>query len=88
MNITYSQKFLTHFKKLSRDDKRSTQDTINFFRDDPHHPSLRNHPLTGSLSGYHAISVRDDLRIIFRERWDYVEVVMTDIGSHETVYHP
>ena len=61
-------------------------DTIDFFREDPWHQSLRNHALTGSMTGKNSISVKEDLRIIFIEKGDYIEVLMLDVGDHPGVY--
>ena len=68
MRIDYSPAFQKRFRLLSISDKDSVSDTIDFFKDHPHDPSLRNHPLEAPMYGKRSISVRDDLRIIFIER--------------------
>ncbi len=86
MHIDYSPIFQKHFKWLSIPDKDAVLETIDFFKDYPNDPSLRNHLLEAPMTGKRSISVRDDLRIIFIERGNYVQVLMLDIGDHEIVY--
>jgi mRNA-degrading endonuclease YafQ of YafQ-DinJ toxin-antitoxin module len=47
---------------------------------------LHNHALNGSMAGKRAISVDDDIRIVFIEHGDYAEVTLLDEGSHREVY--
>ena len=59
--------------------------SLDLFAEDPLHPALRTHPLTGPLNGLWAFSCAPDLRVIFR----FIkksEVLLIDIGSHEEVY--
>ncbi len=86
MKIDYSKKFLSEFQKLSHTDKILVRDTVDMFRENPHDPLLANHPLKKPMTGRRAISARDDLRIIFREKGDYMEVLMLDVGDHTRVY--
>jgi addiction module RelE/StbE family toxin len=86
MKIIYSDDFYKKFKRLSESDKGSVKETIRFFQDHPSHHSLRNHPLSWSMSGKRSISVTDDMRIIFIEKWWYIQVLMLDIGGHDEVY--
>lgn len=60
-------------------------DSLDLFAEDPFHPALRTHPLTGPLDGLWAFGCAPDLRVIFR----FIkknEVLLIDIGSHEEVY--
>ncbi len=68
MIVKFSSSFDKSFGQLSKQDQEIAMDTIEFFKDLPNHPSLRNHALRGSMSGKRSISVHDDLRIIFIER--------------------
>lgn len=55
---------------------------------DPYHPSLRTHKLTGVLAESWACSVGYDLRIIFRFV-DYAgkrAVLLETVGTHAEVY--
>ena len=86
MDIQYQPLFLKKFRQLSHADKKAVRDVIDYFKDHPDAPSLRNHPLEAPMSGKRSISVRDDLRIIFIERGNYVQVLMLDVGNHDDVY--
>ncbi|MCA1778690.1 MAG: hypothetical protein LC637_04710 [Xanthomonadaceae bacterium] len=60
--------------------------TLLLLEANPHHPSLRLHPLSGQLQGLHSASIsmryRITLELEIRER----EIVFVDIGSHGRVY--
>ncbi|MBS9783775.1 type II toxin-antitoxin system mRNA interferase toxin, RelE/StbE family [Candidatus Gracilibacteria bacterium] len=86
MDLRTSKKFNRKFKELDSDQKDFVLDVLDFFREDPHHPSLRNHPLSGSMAGKRSISAGDDCRIIFVEKNNYIQVLMLDIGTHDEVY--
>jgi len=51
---------------------------------DPADPLLRNHKLKGELRDYWALSVDDDLRVLFR--WDGDIAFLVNIGTHDEVY--
>lgn len=63
-------------------------EAISQLEEDPFHPSLRTHKLTGVLTGAWACSAGYDLRIIFR----FVEVegkkaiLLVTVGTHDEVY--
>ncbi len=86
MKIIYSDIFYKKFKKLAEQDKSSIKETIRFFQESPTHTSLRNHALEWSMSGKRSISIGADFRIIFVEKWWYIQVLMLDIGGHDSVY--
>jgi mRNA-degrading endonuclease YafQ of YafQ-DinJ toxin-antitoxin module len=86
MRIDYSPAFQKRFRLLSLLDKDAVSDTIDFFKDHPYDPSLRNHALEAPMYWKRSISVRDDLRIIFIEKGEYIEVLMLDVGNHNEVY--
>ena len=86
MNIKYKDSFNKAFRKLPYDTQEIVLETILFFRENPHHTSLRNHALEAPMLGKRSISAWADIRIIFIEKWDYIEVLMLDIGDHLGVY--
>ena len=51
---------------------------------DPMDPILRTHKLKGDLADYWALSVDDDLRVLFR--WVDDEAFLVNLGSHDQVY--
>lgn len=86
MQIKYHKNFEKNFKRLSSKLKQKTLEAIKKFTKDPHDPMLRNHSLKGQLKGLRAFSVTGDVRIIFKEKDNYILVIMLDIGIHNHVY--
>ena len=72
-------------KKLSRENVFLAKEVLEFFKENPYHASLRNHPLDPPLEKYRSISLDDDLRILFR-MIDPDTALFLKIGSHETIY--
>ncbi len=52
----------------------------------PDHPSLKLHPLKGSLKGKHAVSLTYSYRIVLILALADNEIILLDIGSHDEVY--
>jgi len=86
MRLRYSQRFLSSFRALRPDQRRTVLHTIEWFVENPTAQGLFNHPLQGTLTGKRAISADTDLRIIFAERDDHEEVPLLDVGTHAAVY--
>jgi addiction module RelE/StbE family toxin len=61
------------------------QQKITLFTNEPFHPSLRTHSLSGNLAGYWAISITFEQRLIFKFVTD-TKVLLIDLGSHDDVY--
>ena len=58
---------------------------ILLFQNNPQHPSLSTHKLSGALSQLQAFKVEYYLRIIFAW-YSSTEVILEDIGTHDEVY--
>ncbi|MGN0846543.1 MAG: type II toxin-antitoxin system YafQ family toxin [Kiritimatiellia bacterium] len=52
----------------------------------PNDPELRLHPLTGKLSGKHAVRLTFSYRIVLRLMLTETEIILLDVGSHDEVY--
>jgi len=52
----------------------------------PGHSSLRLHPLKGKFQGKHAVSLAYSYRIVLILTLQNQEIILLDIGSHDTVY--
>ncbi len=61
------------------------QQKLTLFTNEPFHPSLRTHSLSGNLSGYWSISINYDQRLIFQFLSD-TKVLLIDLGTHDEVY--
>lgn len=66
MKIDYKPQFQKMLSKLPRGKIFLVKEISDFFKENPHHPSLRNHPLDPPLERYRSISIDDDLRVLFR----------------------
>lgn len=60
--------------------------TLLLLQANPHHPSLRLHPLRGKLAGLHSISInlsyRITIELVIREH----QIVPINVGDHDAVY--
>jgi mRNA-degrading endonuclease YafQ of YafQ-DinJ toxin-antitoxin module len=68
MKIRSHKQFDLLYRQLSPHDKDLVRSTLEFFVEDPFHPSLRTHALRGELIGYWSLSVDRDLRVLFSEK--------------------
>lgn len=88
ITIKFSKSFERTYKKLIKCNPEKAiiiLEKILLFQNNPQHPSLTTHKLTGSLSQLHAFKVEYDLRIIF-SYFNNLEVILEDIGTHDEVY--
>ena len=77
-------------KHLRRHPEHATElfEVVAQLQEDPFHPSLRSHKLTGALSGSWACSAGYDLRVIFRpvKFAGKPAVLLQTVGTHDDVY--
>ena len=60
--------------------------TLELLEINPHHPSLRLHPLKGKLAGLHSVSINISYRITLEMVISEQEIILVNIGSHDEVY--
>ena len=60
--------------------------TLLLLEQNPHHPSLRLHPLQGRLTGLHSVSISMRYRITLELELREQEIVFVNVGSHGEVY--
>lgn len=91
--IGWTPKSLRAFKRLVRQNPQqrpAIEQTLKQLAENPFHPSLRTHKLTGDLSGIWSCSVDYRIRILF----EFVEnpetkeeaILLLNVGSHNEVY--
>ncbi len=91
--IGWTPKSLRAFKRLVRQNPQlrpQIDQTLTQLAQDPFHPSLRTHKLTGNLADIWSCSINYQLRILF----EFVEspdreidaIVLLNLGSHDEVY--
>ena len=88
IKIYWDEGFTRNFKKFSKyhkDFKEKFFNRISLFEENPFHPILKTHKLSGRLSGSYAFSVDFKIRIIF-DYADKESVILIDVGFHDDVY--
>ena len=86
MNINFHKDFLKDYWKLNIKQRTKVDHILTIFKTDPFRQTLKNHPLKSALFGKRAISAGGDLRIIFKEHNNYLEVLCLRVGTHNQVY--
>ncbi len=87
MKIVLSPELHNELKKLAKKDKSLTEKVrkqMALFSQDPTHPSLRTHKLSGSLKNLWSISITRKLRMTYIVEED--TVIFTQLGTHDEVY--
>ena len=77
---SYRNRILPNKKLVEQTRKR-----IALFSENPMHPLLQNHALTGVKQGLRSFSVTGDIRVVYQPSGDD-EAIFFDIGSHNQVY--
>ncbi len=87
MHFRFSPEVESYLKKLKTRDHKIFAliiKQIALFEENPKHPSLRIHKLSGKLSGVFSLSIGLKLRLLYfvknGEAWGYL------IGTHDEVY--
>lgn len=86
MRLYYLRSYLKAYKKLSGQQKERVNVALRKFVQNPKDKSLKNHALKGKMVGSRAISAAFDIRIVFREYDQYLEVLLVEVGAHAKVY--
>jgi mRNA-degrading endonuclease YafQ of YafQ-DinJ toxin-antitoxin module len=74
------------FLKKNPDLRGEFEHTLHQLETDPNHPKLRLHPLKGSLTGKHSVSLTYSHRIVLILALNEGEIVLLDIGTHDHTY--
>ena len=81
LQITYSDRFQKHYKKLSPEEKAQFKRKLRTFAENPLHPSLRTKRIQGTDDLFE-FSVNMDIRVIWFYEGDSL-VALIDIGHHD-----
>lgn len=85
MNLIPSLRYYRDLGKLEKKNerlKKTLAKTMGYLQDNPNHPSLRLHKLSGE--SVYSISVTMSIRMIVAFRGDDIHLLR--IGTHEDVY--
>jgi len=88
INLIWGSSFKRAHKKVTSanpDLKSKIAQALKTFADNPLHPSLKTHKLSGKLKGLWAFVVAYDCRVVF-QFLDDQDVLLIDIGKHDEVY--
>ena len=84
MTITYSRNFIKQAEKLPINIKVKLYERIRTFRDNPLHPTLRNHSLRGKYKDYRSIDVTGNVRALYLQEND--AAIFDAVGTHSQLY--
>lgn len=90
VELIWDERFKKIYQKWIRqhpDLKEQFAKKIIQFEEDPFHPALKTHTLSGILKGLWSFRITYEYRLLF----DFADesrtkVILIDIGSHEEVY--
>ncbi|MBI4975457.1 type II toxin-antitoxin system mRNA interferase toxin, RelE/StbE family [Candidatus Peregrinibacteria bacterium] len=82
VKIFFKPYFLRRYKKLPSDLRVEIREKIELFKENPSHPFLKTHKLSGRMEGLYSFSVNYQYRIVFKYREDG-EVSLLTIGTHD-----
>ncbi len=87
MNIQFSDEVDRELKKIKRKNKqlfRQIEKQIILFQNNPKHPSLRLHKLSGDLDGIWSISISKNIRMTYIQEANIAYFI--DIVTHSEIY--
>ena len=88
-SVTTSEQFLHQARKFFKkhpDLKPRFAAVFESLMEDPFQPGLGLHPLSGRLSGCHAVRLTYSYRITLTLLITEQEIILLDIGNHDEVY--
>ena len=74
------------FLKRHPDLEKQYLKTLQLLELDPHHPSLRLHPLRGKLQALHSVSINLSYRITLELLIQVEQIIPVNVGGHDAVY--
>ena len=74
------------FLKRRPDLEKQYLKTLQLLELNPHHPSLRLHPLSGRLQALHSVSINLSYRITLELLIQDEQVIPVNVGDHDAVY--
>ena len=80
------EKRAARFLKRHPDLQKQYLKTLQLLEINPHHPSLRLHPLGGRLAGLHSVSINLSYRITLELLIADTQIIPINVGDHDAVY--
>ena len=88
MNAKFSPSVQKELEKIQQKDKKLAdriEKQIALFEENPKHPSLRTHKLSGRMDNVWSISITMSIRMVY-VLLDQNNVIFVKIGTHDEVY--
>ncbi len=85
MRIKFHRNFEKQYQKLPKRFQEKTKQRLCLFMENPFHPLLDNHPLSGKYLDYRSINITGNLRAIFKSLSEN-ECVFVELGTHSELY--
>lgn len=93
VSARYSRNFVKGYRKAGKKVQNAFLQRQKLFIDDPFHPLLRNHALSGRYKGMRSINVTGDWRAIYSEQVHKhgqvkqgKSITFEEIGTHSQLY--
>ena len=87
--LLFTESYLKRAKRFAKrhpELKSQYEKTLKLLEQNPFHPSLRLHSLTGRLSGLHSVSINLEYRLTLELLIHDELIIPIKVGSHEDVY--
>jgi mRNA-degrading endonuclease YafQ of YafQ-DinJ toxin-antitoxin module len=84
MNVLFHKQFEKQYRKLPAAIQKQFMARLRLFTEDPKHPLLHVHMLTGNKFPYQSLNVNADIRALFIQ--EKTKVTFYEIGSHSELY--
>lgn len=87
MNVSFSNDVLRYFKITKKENPKllkKIHKQLILFKENPKHPSLRTHKLSGKLFHSWSISIEGNIRMLYYISHD--TAIFFLIGTHDEVY--
>mgnify|MGYP001568703807 CR=1 FL=1 len=88
MNAKFSPSVQKELEKIQQKDKKLAdriEKQIALFEENPKHPSLRTHKLSGTMDNMWSISITSSIRMAY-VLLNESSVIFVKIGTHDEVY--
>lgn len=85
MRIVPTKKYMRQAGHMPSVLYKKLQERITLFAEQPFHPLLDNHPMSGSRRGYRSINITGDWRVVYEQIGaDIARLV--EVGTHHNLY--
>ena len=87
--LIYTNSYIKRASKFAKrhpDLLSQYEKTLKILENDPNHPSLRLHPLKGTLKNLYSVFINVSYRITLEFFVTEKEIILVDVGHHDEVY--